>query len=426
MRWCMVRSCVGIAVRLVRSASVLMLVLACVSLSHAQQSPAGMMSRPVPAAALPRLVDTLGLDADQATQLKVLYRGYIAARRDSLGVANADFRDLQVSMDRDTPEEEFADRSRDHVTKTVKTLAEGRSTFEADVRAMLTAEQADRWDVAMRALRRADAARFGVMAGSMADVTELVRAAGIAREGDIPSILDRYEGDIDGPIQAWNRSVEQTLLTMRVEARREDFGERTAKVLQAMFERSRAVRDINRRAVREVEDHLRGLSEPHIARADAMRAAFLAASYPTVYGQREIDQVFQALKPELDAAPDEALTLSEEQHREIAATRHTYLQDVALANEALARAIDVEQERFLHDIQALVASKPQYGPDSALGQARARRDAIAGRAMDRLRAIVGADALQPVIDGADADVGNARNDVIGGFDDFEEDEDDLP
>lgn len=388
---------------------------------HAQGSPVGLAVRIIPANALEGFGETLGLDNDQREILKQLHQGYRSARVKVQQEAKAqqeEFQESMRNMDWSKPDEaqakmkEQMKKMGELQKKGEEGLRKAEKAFFDDVRAILSPEQEARWENGQRWMRRFDASRFGVMAGSMADVTELAKDAGIERTGEVGALLDRYEEEVDVAIQGWRGAVDS--ISGAMSAAMEDpmtAQDKVGKFIEDLFSNSHKVREVNRRTVRQLKD-LAGEEK-----GAKVQEAFLAKSYPLVYGPRRVDKI---MGPFLEGG-DKFEALPSEQRNEVKILAESHLRDMAIIRGNLARGIDEQQEKILKNARAIMGG-PTVEEGSLFKTSRASRDELEAKTLDRLKAIVGEAAFDDAKKGTKEDPRGEDDELIGNFDWLEEDE----
>jgi Spy/CpxP family protein refolding chaperone len=383
--------------------------------AQAQGSPVGLTVRIIPANALEGFGDTLGLDADQRETLRQLHQGYRSARVKAQQEAKAQ---QERNMDWSKPDEaqakmkEQMKKMGELQKKGEEGLRKAEKAFFDDVRAILSPEQEARWEKGQRWMRRFDASRFGVMAGSMADVTELAKDAGIERAGEVAALLDRYEEEVDVAIQGWRGAVDS--ISGAMSAAMEDpmtAQDKVGKFIEDLFSNSHKVREVNRRTVRQLKD-LAGEEK-----GAKVQEAFLAKSYPLVYGPRRVDKI---MGPFLEGG-DKFEALPSEQRNEVKILAESHLRDMAIIRGNLARGIDEQQEKILKNARAMMGG-PTVEEGSLFKTSRASRDELEAKTLDRLKAIVGEAAFDDAKKGTKEDPRGEDDELIGNFDWLEEDE----
>lgn len=400
---------------------VVLSVLAGARSALAQGGPVGLAVRIIPANALEGFGDTLGLDNDQREILKQLHQGYRSARVKAQQEARAqqeEFQESMRTMDWSKPDEaqakmkEQMKKMGELQKKGEEGLRKAEKAFFDDVRAILNPEQEARWEKGQRWMRRFDASRFGVMAGSMADVTELAKDAGIERTGEVGALLDRYEEEVDVAIQGWRGAVDS--ISGAMNAAMEDpmsAQEKVGKFIEDLFANSQKVREVNRRAVRQLKD-LAGEEK-----GAKLQAAFLAKSYPLVYGQRRVDKIMNPFQE----GGDRFEALPADQRNEVKILAESHQRDMAIIRSNLARGIDEEQEKILKDARKMMGG-PDIKDDSLFKTSIKARDELEAKTLDRLKTIVGEAAYDDAKEGTKEDPKGEDEELIGSFDWLEEDE----
>jgi len=194
----------------------------------------------------------------------------------------------------------------------------------ADLRTLLTPEQASRWELVERTRRRERTLGQGQMSGERVDVIRLTRELELdpALRSSIDEVLAQYELDLDRALVKRNEAYER-IRSGFGRMRDGDFSE-MEDLMNAAREASRRVRDVNERYARQVSGLL----------PEDLRASFekrvREAAFPQVYRASRVQR-------QLDAAL-EFEDLSDEQRERLGAIRASYLRDSEALNERLARA----------------------------------------------------------------------------------------
>ncbi|GEM_PF-1293823 len=390
----------------------------CAPDAQAQGGPMGLIVRVIPAHAMDGFSDALALDNDQRDQLKVLHQGYRSARSKIVQEYKAMMEEVSEEMrnadfTKPEPMKQPLKKLAELNTSNNEKLAKVEAGFFNDVKGMLTSAQEDNWEKGQRWMRRFDASRFGVMAGSMADVSELAKEAGIERSGDVGALLDRYEVEVDTAIAGWRSSLDGLSGGMMVAISEDPMSaqEKIGKLIEDLFTSSHKVREVNRSTVRQLKDMAGEAKGPKF------ETTFLARSYPLVYGQRRIDNIMAHF---VDTG-DQFETLSADQCNEVKILSETHHRDMAIIRGNLSRGIDEEQDKILKNAKAMMMG-PDIKPDSLFKTSLTARDQLEAKTLDRLKAIVGEPAIDAAKKGTKDDPSGDEAELVGDFGWLETDE----
>ncbi len=277
--------------------------------------------------------DLLVLDAEQLDAARQLQQAYVAELaklgekvREITDAAREEFRqtrDGSVWRDLRGVVEKFSEQ-RDALT--ASTLS--------DLRLLLTPEQDARWtDVEQFRRRRHDLVQGASLSGEGVDLIALTEGAEIpeASRAAVDTLLAQYAGELDRAILERDRA--RTKLSDAQAAEEAGRGDLSREDAQRFFEdikdKGAAIRDLNRRYVRQIESEVGGDSSVRI------EVAFQQASFPRVFSKSATEKAFEAALQMTDLGADRL--------DQIKAAQAAYLRDRAAANQKIAEAIEQQE-----------------------------------------------------------------------------------
>ncbi len=283
---------------------------------------------------LDRYQDMLSLTRDQRDTVKALFEGYQEQSR-NLG---EDMRDKMQEM-RDQMRDGDASVRRgfaDAMTSFRKQREKMDASFFSDVQAILTPEQSALWPKVERTRRREQSIGRGFMSGERADVIKILEQENLPADvkAKLQPVLDQYEIDLDRELAARTKLFDENMAkVMEVMAGANgdptQIGDKLQGVLTQTREASVRVREVNRKAARQVEELL-----PEDKKA-VFAEAFKVASFPNVYRPTQAGRQITAAAGFAD--------LTEEQRTAIAAMKESHARETAALEAQLATATE-EQE----------------------------------------------------------------------------------
>lgn len=246
-----------------------------------------------------------------------------------------------------------------------KKTRELKAQFMNDLKALLTPEQAGKWDRVERLDRRREFLPRGVLAGESMNLLEVVNDLNLPepRSNDLSASLDTYELDLDSALQARERAREARGGDDRRNAEGGDL-----KAIRAMMGEHRKlgipVRDVNAKYAKVIAGVL-----PESARPDFERRV-REKTYPRVYKPGHTAK-------SIDAALD-LKDLDAPQRAKIAAIRDEYERQSRTMNDSLAAAIAAEEKdggggNELDSILSLAGDKPAGAEESPAKVLRRQR-----------------------------------------------------
>lgn len=207
--------------------------------------------------------------------------------------------------------------------------------FMEDVKAVLDAEQAERFPRVERHHRRVKLLPSGMLSGESANLVTVVEDLGLGEpSGELRDVLDQYEVELDKALT--DRAAERKALEKQSQEMMKDFDpakmdfSRIRQMMKDLRASGVKVRDVNDRYARRLAAVV-----PEEKRAD-FEARARRALFPAVYRD-----------PYAVKALDASLgfdDLSAEQRDSLNAIKQTYERERAAANEIWAAAIAVEEK----------------------------------------------------------------------------------
>lgn len=374
--------------------------------AHAQVSV--MMTRsigdgPGAGAIAKRNIDTyaemLSLSAEQKETAITVHEGYMAAYRQARDEQRKAIDELRRAAE-DTDDHSVFMEKMPAVEKEFRTKSEAleKSLF-ADLRAMLTSEQDEKWGSVERARRREIGLRGAMRSGESVDLIEVVRGLKLQEESMavVNPLLADYEIELD------------RALTEKAAAAPDEMGftpgqpldmEKIQAAMKVQGEAAQRVVDVNDRNARKIEAVLQ--DDARIAFRDSVRRA----TFPRVYREpRIIKQIDGALAlSDLDAPQREQLTQLKE----------SYLRDAKPLNDAWASAVQDSEKSGENGMVGGGGMRImlQMGDEpSALNDARKARRQLDDRTSERLKSVLKPNQFERLPKSAEEGDGEA---MVGG------------
>ncbi|GJQ28972.1 MAG: hypothetical protein HBSAPP03_08560 [Phycisphaerae bacterium] len=317
-------------VRLVWAALACVMISAWPAWAQHVEGQAGPMGTMVPRRSLATYARLAGMTPDQREQVGVLYDGYRAAYFENRRACNAKAEALSTAA-REAGGSSSKDRGAVVLEYVDKAEALERAFFE-DMKAVLTPAQSARFDRVERARRREVGLRFAFSAGSNVDLFDVAEVSKVALTGPVLEAFDRYEADMDRAL------VNRLTVLKRVFSRVKDEDDIVSKpavmqeLVRDLFEAGFRVRDVNRRAVREIAPLL-----DESTRA-AFEAAHRARAMPRVFGPGAVETLIAKVRAEAG--------LTAEATEELGRLEAAYRRDVGPINARLATEIENREVEY--------------------------------------------------------------------------------
>ncbi len=273
-----------------------------------------------------RFGELLALDEVQMAAAEALFEGYQAEAQAASDEMRAMFEDARERMRETRDPSVFQDVMRE--ARESRTRVE--EAFLADLKSLLSEEQAANWDRVEQTRRRESTMRRGLLSGESADVVRIVSAMELDESTmtEVDAVLVRYEADLDRTLIERNKVYDEAQEVMR-----EAFRSGDMDAAEEIFDKGRTastrVRDVNRRYARQIQAML-GAED-----ASAFEVAFREASFPRIYGNSFGRRVMDAV--------ESIESLDDTQRSSIDAIRQSYERDVKGINQDLETAIEREE-----------------------------------------------------------------------------------
>lgn len=353
-------------------------ILACClgSMAHGQSVAAetGPVTQIVPRRSVDAYSRILGLSPEQREQAMLLHDGYRAQLQTARKEAEKAHEKLSGERGEDNPPPEPRAREKLLMAYTARANALER-TFFGDLRATLEPAQAERFEKVERARRREVGFRFAFASGAGADVLSIAERAGVSRSGEVGEALDRYEEAVDRALAAKQAAIlgafEKAMTSEDIDSDQKLMQE----VLGDIFSASFVVRDVNKRAVREVAAAL-----PEDVRVK-FESGVREASFPKVYRASEVMKAVAYARENGRVAGDKV--------EELERLASSYEREAAGVNSRLASVIEArEQEmptRFM-EMMSEAWEGPREGTE--IGDAFNARKALDELYLGKVRALL--------------------------------------
>jgi hypothetical protein len=320
---------------------------------------AGPLGIPFSARDLAAATEGLGFDADQRGAARALFDGYRASFMEQTKASNG----LIAAEE----QKEGGHRSAEKVAEVVRYVEAVRGLEKRlleDLKELCTPAQAERFAGVERALRRRQGFRLALAAGEGIDLIEILKELKVDAGGvgaGAPEVLLRWETDVDRLMVEKDQFL-RTKFGEMIAAEGDD-PEKGMKARQGFIAElmriSGRVRDVNKRAARELEPLL-----PEESQA-AFRHAVEVRTFPRIFGPSRATKVM-----------DECLRLADlsaEQKAGLEELKASYAKEVGPVNTRLAAAALEMQEKMAQDIDALMMGG-EDGKEAFWGVQREKRE----------------------------------------------------
>jgi hypothetical protein len=319
---------------------------------------------------------TLSFDADQKAAAKTLYEGY-----------RASFKELTKKMQdvKHTPRDDGPQRPPEGWPKKVEEYTEQVQLLERrlldDLRAICTPAQAGKFAAVERAQRRREGFRLALAAGEGIDILEVLGAIKV-EPGSVPGlgeVLARWETDVDRSMVEKDKYMRANFSKLVGAGEQADTAKKNRQdFIGELFRISGQVRDINRRAVREIEPLL-----PEASR-ESFQKQVNTRTFPRIYGPSKVDALI-----------DECLRLGDitaEQRAALDQLRQAYAKEAAPINTRFAAGAEEKQSKLATDIESVMMGGED--PKDAYWAAAKERHDLDDRTAEKARAILTKEQVQ--------------------------------
>lgn len=334
-----------------------------------------------------KYAEMLGLDEGQREMVLALYEGYLGAiqrarseMREAMREIRAEFedsRDPSVWERAPAIQEAYANQS-----------AEIERGFFADLRSLLSDEQAAGWEKVERHRRREVGLRGGSLSGESVDLIALVDGLKLedARTAELDEALEAYEAAMDRAL------AEKAEILKGIERDQPEPGRPMAFDAEQFQEMLRKGREAGQKVVDVNETYARlikaALAEAHHATFDR---AYRAAAFPEVYRETYGMRCVSAAMGFED--------LSEDQRAAIEELKSSFERELEAINERHRQAL-VDEERNSESGSVMLGGammRMQFGEedeDSPVGAVRKEKRELDERVRERLAKILKPEQLE--------------------------------
>lgn len=288
---------------------------------------AGPYCLPISSRALGEYCKELAFDPQQTAAARQLLGGYQTAFRDASAKASREFRAADPA---DAAQRAQArTRAMDAFVAQARTLELG---LLDDLRTLCNPDQAERFVEVQRMRRRELGSLFSLASGEDVDLRAILKSLKIGATGQVGEALARWEIDVDRLESEKEKVYHDAISGLS------GIDDGPAKVtemgkhLSAAYAVSAHIRDVNRRAAREIASLLPDEPKAALTREVQLR------SFPRVYGRSEVTRQLDAALRLADLAADQRTQLEE--------ARSAYEHEAAPINARLASAMEERQADF--------------------------------------------------------------------------------
>lgn len=302
----------------------------------ADVGPAAMFSPTIARRDLERYEEHLGLDEEQRALAGALFDGYVESHQQA---ADAARRAMERMREQAANDDEGAMEDLGKVFEQFHRTAEkAEAQLLDDLRALLNAEQTERWPAFERMRRRDTQLRHGSLIGEGLDLIRLVGDLGMNPTPEtVAALLERYEFEIDTAIQERERLQERRAKAMS-EAAEEGRGagpdpdrmQEFQELMEEMRRGGQQVQSVNRRYATKI---LAALEQPW---ADRFEQAFRGACHPQVFRKTGVQRTLDAVSRFDDLTPEQRTKLEEVQRvyeRELEPLNRQWMEEREKAEE---------------------------------------------------------------------------------------------
>ena len=333
----------------------------------------------------------LGLDKTQADALKDLHHAYDTeydqsskALQDKTEKIRQDFQDNQ---DPSVWQKDMPEAFEKHQTK----IEAIEKSFMSDLKALLHADQTNKWPILERTNRRNKSLPGGMLAGESVDLIKMVGELKLPKASDaVSQSLDRYDSELDQAIVERDVKRKDLREQMGFGSKKKDGKEsgggmaemfnfqKIGEVMAEMRKSGIKVRDINDRYSTIVAS---GLPDD---KRDDFFARYKKAKFPQVYRDSYTMKALTGAAAFKD--------LDSEQRTGITELAARYKREADAANEKYAKATaDAEKEGGGDDMMGGIMKMmggDQGGDDSELSQAKKAKRKLDSETVDKLKAML--------------------------------------
>lgn len=334
------------------------------------------MIAPISSRSLDAYARILSLDPDQKEAARALLAGYQTQHRAAVEAFQSRVKALQEETQKSQDWMGFGQRMRELGSSLRDEVDKAERGFFDDLKVLLNDNQSQRFERVERARRRENVLRFGLVAGQAVDLFSVAETVGVADRPAVDELLRAYEVEMDRRLQEferWQRDQEKAFED--VDPMNFDMA-RLSKTMGEMFDRSRQIRDVNRRFARQIAQA--------VGEADGPRFSdeFQRRAHPRVYRPSLAAKCLRAAQGFAD--------LTDPQKQDLRLLRESYERELAAANARWASAVEaLEDKRGPNWMEEMMQrAMGDGGKDDGVGEARKARQDLDDRTLERLLAIL--------------------------------------
>lgn len=319
----------------------------------------------------------LGLDRDQAQMARDLYEGYRTAVRTQVKELESKSKALMEKVRESGDWESMRKGQMAIMREAFEKVTALETSFNDDLKAVLTTEQAEKFPAFERARRRENTRMVQIVAGEAADVIDILRTLKIdaGSNPDLTTVVSEYEVSFDRVlVERMSLLKEFVTKLTSADSNDQDMGGLVKSYLPRIYEKAMSGRDLNRRTARQIVELLPAGDK------ERFQAEINRRSYPKIYRTTATAKKIEAAKKIED--------LSDNQKSSLDAIVVGYAKDVEAANKSWAEAVDAVQEEFKGNISTRMFNDEESAVTKRAEEAFAKRKDVEKRYVDRLESLL--------------------------------------
>jgi hypothetical protein len=336
----------------------------------------GDFQSPITRRSITKYAEILNLDEDQKAAALALHDGYMEGVRAVQADMQKTFKEMQEKFSDTMDASVWRDAG-----KVFKPLQERTEALEkqyfADLQALLTDAQAERFPSVERARRRETQMRFSMVAGVRVDLFELASNLKLDQNEDVKQLLASYEVDLDRALvvrESGSKEMEAEGEKISEQAANMDFAamnQSMNKMFKRLKELERPVREVNKTYARRM---MSVLDEETGQKFDR---EFRRRGFPRIYKESHADKEFAAALGLED--------LDERQRRELSQLQAGYLRERAAADQKWAAAVEEHDDKGEVNFMMFMGGGNQDNP--VIEPRKNRRD-LDRRTSEKIRSLL--------------------------------------
>jgi hypothetical protein len=318
------------------------------SVAHAQPGMGRMMAAQfsnsgsaISRKSLQEYATLLGMTDEQKETATTLLEGYREAHKSALDEMQAKVEGLQEKA-RDTGDFSVMQKDMPEIGKTFgEKVDKLEKDLVADIQAVLTSEQMEKWPAVERHRRRDMGLRWGFYSGASVDLIRMTGRKGIAAESaEAKEILDQYETEMDAKLMEFGRWSEDS----RKDAMKPENmmnPQAQMKLLEEGSKYSKDIRDVNKRYATRLRDVL---DEENRAK---FMDEFNKLSFPRIYRDSHTEEMLVSAASFSD--------LDESQKETVRTLKEQYQREASSLNANWAKAQEAAEEKAGGSMQLMLS-----------------------------------------------------------------------